>query len=131
MTPSGVLINFAKDLPSKLIAGEIAENYFSCLILKLTAYVLIILTIALALWVLLITTGDKVILPSQLLEDEWNLADEEVYLTALIQYLEKETLLALDQLRNTKASKLDWAIRLLATAVVLLGIEQIIVIVFS
>jgi hypothetical protein len=68
------------------------------------------------------------ILPEQLLQDEWNLIDEEDYMTALIKYLEKETLLVLNNIRDIKASRLDWAIRSIASAVILLGLDEIITI---
>ncbi|MGG6239406.1 hypothetical protein ACQ4N7_12300 [Nodosilinea sp. AN01ver1] len=129
LTISGVLVNFGKDLPGYSVAGATHSSsiYFclSCYLMKLSAYILIISAIALALWGLWPATGGKIVLPEQLLEDEWNLADEENYLVALVKYLEKETLLVLNDIRDTKASRLDWAIRAIASAVVLLGLDEI------
>jgi hypothetical protein len=48
--------------------------------------------------------------------------------TALIKYLEKETLLVLNYVRDIKASRLDWAIRSIASAVTLLGLDEILTI---
>jgi hypothetical protein len=49
-------------------------------------------------------------------------------MTALIQYLEKETLLVLSKIRDKKASTLDWAVRAIAASVVLLILDEILVI---
>ena len=94
----------------------------------MSAYILIIVAIALALWGLWPSSGGKIVLPEQLLEDEWNLIDEEDYMTALIKYLEKETLLVLNDIRDIKASRLDFAIRSIASAVILLGLDEILTI---
>jgi hypothetical protein len=47
---------------------------------------------------------------------------------ALIKYLEKETLLVLNDIRDIKASRLDWSIRAIASAVILLGLDEILTI---
>jgi hypothetical protein len=52
-------------------------------------------------------------------------------MTALIKYLEKETLLVLNHVRDIKASRLDWAIRSIAFAVILLGLDEILTISIS
>jgi hypothetical protein len=49
-------------------------------------------------------------------------------MTALIEYLEKETLLVLSKIRDKKASTLDWAVRAIAASVVLLILDEILVI---
>lgn len=49
-------------------------------------------------------------------------------MTALIQYLEKETLLVLNEIRDKKTSRLDWAVRAIATAVTLLVLDEILAI---
>jgi hypothetical protein len=132
LTLSGVLVNFGKDLPGYSIVRTtcLSSTYpcLSCYLMKLSAYILIITAIAMALWGLWPSIGGKIVLPEQLLEDEWNLAKEENYLTALVKYLEKETLLVLNNIRDTKASRLDWAIRAIASAVILLGLDEILII---
>jgi hypothetical protein len=129
LTLSGILVNFGKDLPGyDLVVTKTGLTCLSCYLLKLGAYILIIGAISFALWGLSPSTGGKIILPAQLLEEEWNLADEENYLTALVDYLEKETLLVLDKLRDIKASRLAWAIRSISAAVILLGVDEIITI---
>ncbi len=50
------------------------------------------------------------------------------YMKALIKYLEKETLLVLNDIRDIKASRLDWSIRAIASAVILLGLDEILTI---
>jgi hypothetical protein len=131
LTLSGVLVNFGKDLPGySVVATSISSTYpcLFCYLMKLSAYILIIAAIAMSLWGLWPSIGGKIILPEQLLEDEWNLIKEEDYMTALIQYLEKETLLVLNDIRDIKASRLDWAIRTIASAVILLGLDEILTI---
>jgi hypothetical protein len=131
ITLSGILVNFGKDLPGyNLVIAKtgLTDTCLSCYLLKLGAYILIIAAISLALWGLSPAIGGKIVLPAQLLENEWNLADEEDYMTALISYLEKETLLVLNEFRDVKAGRLVWAIRSIAAAVILLGIDEIITI---
>jgi hypothetical protein len=131
LTLSGILVNFGKDLPGYeilIVQTGLTQVCVSCYLLKLSAYIFIITAIAMALWGLWPSTGGKIVLPEQLLQDEWNLIDEEDYMTALIKYLEKETLLVLNNVRDMKASRLDWAIRSIAAAVILLGLDEIITI---
>jgi hypothetical protein len=131
ITLSGILVNFGKDLPGYDLAiakTGLAYICLSCYLLKLGAYILIIAAISFALWGLSPAIGGKIILPAQLLEDEWNLAEEEDYLTALIDYLERENLLTLNEFRDIKASRLAWAIRSIALAVILLGLDEILTI---
>lgn len=131
LTLSGILVNFGKDLPGySIVIANTGLIYpcLSCYLLKLSAYIFIITAIAIALWGLWPSIGGKIVLPEQLLQDEWNLVDEEDYMTALIKYLEKETLLVLNNIRDIKASRLDWAIRSIASAVILLGLDEIITI---
>jgi hypothetical protein len=131
LTLSGVLVNFGKDLPGYFENTVCTSQIYpciSCYLMKLSAYVLIITAIAIALWGLWPSSGGKIVLPEQLLKDEWNLIKEEDYMTALIQYLEKETLLVLNTIRDLKASRLDWSIRSIASAVVLLGLDEILTI---
>jgi hypothetical protein len=130
LTLSGVLVNFGKDLPGYSVIGISVNSIDSCLLcylMKLSAYILIIAAIGIALWGLGPSVGGKIILPEQLLEDEWNLIEEEDYMTALITYLEKETLLVLNDIRDVKASRLDIAIRAIALAVILLGLDEILI----
>ncbi len=132
LTLSGVLVNFGKDISGYSVIETtcLSSTYpcVSCYLMKLGAYILIITAIAMALWGLWPAIGGKIVLPEQLLEDEWNLAKEENYLTALVKYLEKETLLVLNNIREAKASRLDWAIRAIASAVILLGLDEILTI---
>jgi hypothetical protein len=131
VTLSGIMVNFGKDLPGyDLAIAKTGLTYLcpSCYFLKLGAYVLIIAAISFALWGLSPAIGGKIILPAQLLEDEWNLAEEEDYLTALVNYLENETLLVLNKFRDVKAGRLAWAIRSIASAVILLGLDEILTI---
>jgi hypothetical protein len=128
LTLSGILVNFGKDLPGyNLVIANMGLTYFclSCYLLKLGAYILIIAAISFALWGLSPSISGKIILPAQLLEDEWNLANEEDYMTALVGYLERETLLVLNEFRDVKASRLVLAIRSIAAAVILLGLDEI------
>ncbi len=131
LTLSGILVNFAKDLPGyNLVITKTGLTYLclSCYLLKLGAYILRIVAISFALWGLSPSVSGKIILPAQLLEDEWNLAKEEDYLTALIDYLEKETLLLLNKFRDIKAGRLALAIRAISFAVILLGLDEILTI---
>jgi hypothetical protein len=101
LTLIGILVNFGKDLPvcSMIMTHTgLTHPCLSCYLLKLSAYVFIITAIAIALWGLWPSIGGKIVLPEQLLQDEWNLIDEEDYMTALIKYLEKETLLVLNNI---------------------------------
>jgi hypothetical protein len=110
LTLSGILVNFGKDLPGyDLVISPTGLTYLclSCYLLKLGAYILIIAAISFALWGLSPSTGGKIILPAQLLEDEWNLAEEEDYLTALIDYLERETLLFQEKAETRRNSCSD------------------------
>jgi hypothetical protein len=131
LTLSGVLVNFGKDLPGYFVLTTCSNFSYPCLtcyLLKLIAYSFAIIAIATGLWGLSPASAGKIVLPEQLLADEWNLATEEDYMTALIQYLEQETLLALNEIRDKKASRLDWAVRTIATAVILLGLDEILAI---
>jgi hypothetical protein len=125
------LVNFGKDLPGyNLVDGKMGLTYLclSCYLLKLGAYILIIAAIVFTLWGLSPAIGGKIVLPAQLLEDEWNLANEEDYMTALVGYLERETLLVLNEFRDVKAGRIVLAIRSIAAAVILLGLDEIITI---
>jgi len=131
LTLGGVLVNFGKDLPGYSVSNACISSIYPCLtcyLMKLAAYILIVAAIAIALWGLWPSSGGKIVLPEQLLEDEWNLVEEEKYMTALIRYLEKETLLVLNEIRDLKASRLDWAIRAIASSVILLGLDEILTI---
>ncbi|NES93878.1 MAG: hypothetical protein F6K32_01260 [Desertifilum sp. SIO1I2] len=128
LTLSGVLVNFGKDLPGYSVTIKCINSESlcpTCYLLKLFAYTLIIVAIATGLWGLSPSSGGKIVLPQQLLADEWNQASEEDYMTALIQYLEKETLLVLNDIRDKKATRLDWAIRAIGTSVLLFGLDEI------
>lgn len=128
LTFSGVLINFGRDLPdySTYIKCD-ASNYpcITCYLLQLIAYILAALGIVNSLWGLLPTESGKIVLPEQLLTTKWNHAEEEQYMTALTQYLEKETLLDLDALGKKKAKRLNHAIIAIGGAVLLLGLDKI------
>lgn len=131
LTISGVLVNFGKDLPAYIVPLECNQSIYpcpSCYLLKFLAYFLIIMTICLGLWGLSTGSSGKIILPQQLLRDEWNQAEEEEYLTALIQYLQTETMLVLNNTRYWKAIKLEQATRTVVTAVILFLLDEIIVI---
>jgi hypothetical protein len=54
--------------------------------------------------------------------------DEEDYMAALIGYLEQESLIVLDELRDVKTGRLSLAIRSIASAVILLGLDEILTI---
>ncbi|MEA5471358.1 hypothetical protein [Spirulina sp. 06S082] len=127
LTLSGILVNFGKDLPGSSILINCISEYYpcpACYLLKFVAYACFIIAIAIGLRGLLTATTGKIILPEQLLNDEWNLIDEENYLTALILYLEKETLLELQYIRQKQAGRFDWASRFLGTAVILLCLDE-------
>ena len=128
LTVSGVLVNFGKDLPAYSIPSGSDYPCLSCYLLKLMAYVFIIIAILTAFRGLSVAIGGKIVLPEQLLKDEWNLANEEDYMTALIEYLEKETLLGLTKIRAKKASILNWAIGALATSAILFCLDEILAI---
>lgn len=134
ITLSGILVNFGKGLPGYLVTNrEVNFDYpcLFCFLLKLGAYILMIVAIAYALWGLAPLDTGKIVLPQQLLEDEWNLTEEENYMTALILYLEEETLLVLNVTRNIKARRLDLSIRAIALAVILFGLDEILSILIS
>jgi hypothetical protein len=131
LTLSGVLVNFGKDLPGYSLLVTCNNSVYPCLscyLLKLAAYIFIIVAIGMGLWGLYPAVAGKIVRPEQLLTDEWNLAEEEDYMTALIQYLEKETLLELSEIRDQKVSRLDWAVSAIATSVILLGLDEILAI---
>jgi len=128
LTFGGILVNFGKDLPGYFVnVRGLTETLPcpTCYFLKLIAYFVIIAAIGVGLWGISPINGGKIILPELLLSDEWNLASEENYITNLVEYLEKETLLALTEIRFQKEGKLKWAIRLLGIALLLLGLDQI------
>jgi hypothetical protein len=125
------LVNFGKDLPGYAVLTTCSNSRYPCLscyLLKLLAYISIIGAIAIGLWGLSPASAGKIVLPEQLLSGEWNLAEEEDYMTALIQYLEKETLLVLSKIRDEKANRLGWAVHAIASAVIILGLDEILVI---
>ena len=94
--------------------------------MKFLAYLFTIITIGLGLWGLSPVVGGEIILPEQLLAEEWNQAEEEDYLTALIQYLQTETLVIISKIREQKAIRLNWAIRTIVTAVILFLLDEMI-----
>ena len=94
--------------------------------MKFLAYLFTIITIGLGLWGLSPVVGGEIILPEQLLAEEWNQAEEEDYLTALIQYLQTETLVIISKIRVQKAIRLNWAIRTIVTAVILFLLDEMI-----
>lgn len=105
LTLSGILVNFGKDLPGYSVLTTCTDSNYpcpACYLLKLIAYIFIIVAIATGLWGLSPASAGKIVLPEQLLSDEWNLAEEKDYMTALIQYLEKETSLVLNEIRDNK-----------------------------
>lgn len=82
LTLCGVLVNFGKDLPGYFVPTLCHSSSYpcpTCYLLKLMAYICIIITIAIGLWGLSPASAGKIVLPVQLLSDEWNLADEEDY----------------------------------------------------
>lgn len=75
LTLSGVLVNFGKDLPGYSVTIKCINSESlcpTCYLLKLFAYTLIIVAIATGLWGLSPASGGKIVLPQQLLADEWN-----------------------------------------------------------
>jgi hypothetical protein len=128
LTLSGILINFGKDLPgySSIIKCSI-DPYpcITCYLFQLAAYILIIIAIAISLWGLLPSAAGRIVLPEQLLTDEWNKSEEEQYLIALIQYLEQETLLDLNEVATKKAKRLNYAIIATGCSVLLLSLDKI------
>jgi hypothetical protein len=127
LTLSGVLVNFGKDLPgytTEVECGSVAPPCLSCYILKITAYLLFVAALSLGLWGLNPATEGKIVLPKQLLTDEWNLASKEDYMTSLVEYLETETFLKLYELRRIKAIRLEWSIRCVAFGALLLGLDE-------
>ncbi|MFN7247551.1 MAG: hypothetical protein ACK5UO_13040 [Microcystis sp.] len=129
LTISGVLVNFGKDLPAYIVSLECNQSIYPCLscyLLKFLAYLFTIITIGLGLWGLSPVVGGEIILPEQLLAEEWNQAEEEDYLTALIQYLQTETLVIISKIREQKAIRLNWAIRTIVTAVILFLLDEMI-----
>ena len=69
--------------------------------------------------------GGKIILPKQLISKEWNEAAEDDYLYSLVEYLEQETLLVLNKLRDYQSTRLARAITSVAIAVILFGLDEI------
>ncbi len=127
---SGVLANFGKDLPGYQMITNCEysrTNYpcLSCYILKIIAYICLIFTIAIALKGLSPKTNGKIILPEQLICNEWNEIDEDDYLYSLVEYLEKETLLVLNKFRDYEAKRLNQAIWFLGATVILFGLDEI------
>jgi hypothetical protein len=122
---SGVLINFGKDLPSLSMAaiGSNGTLCFTCYFLKLFAYLFIVT--AFGLWGLSPVSAGSILLPTQLLSEEWNSSSEEDYLTALIQEMETETLLPLNQIRDQKADRLQWAVRAISASMLCLVLDEI------
>lgn len=93
ITLGGVLANFGKDLPgysSIVDCQKIAANYpcLSCYLIKIIAYICLIIAIGISLSGLSPSSGGKIILPEQLITKEWNEAEEEDYLYSLVEYLE-------------------------------------------
>lgn len=129
ITIGGVLANFGKDLPGyeEIISCKEMINYFclSCYILKISAYVCLIFAIGISLRGLYPSGGGKIILPEQLISEEWNEAKEEDYLYSLVEYLEKETLLVLNKLRDFQSIRLRWAITSMGITVILFGLDEI------
>jgi len=130
LTLSGVLISFGKDLPGNfVIIKSLTENLViscpACLYLKLGAYFLIVVAIVLGLWGLRPRNRGRSILPEQLLSDEWNLVDEESYMSSLIIYLQNETLLVLSEIQYQKEVRLEWGIRVLGMAALLLVLDEV------
>ena len=130
ITLGGVLANFGKDLPGykeTIHCKELIINYscLSCYLLKIIAYICLIIAIGISLWGLNPSVGGKIILPEQLISKEWNEAKEEDYLYSLVEYLEQETLLALNKLRDYQSTRLRWAIISVGIAVILFGLDEI------
>lgn len=126
----GVLANFGKDLPGyqACISCQEATTYYPCLscyVLKIIAYVFLIAAIGISLNGLFPRESGKIILPEQLMSDEWNEADEEIYLLSLVEFLEKETLLNLKKYSDDVSQKLSWAIGFFGATVILFGLDEI------
>jgi hypothetical protein len=123
----GVLINFGKDLPSISMAaiGDNVTLCFTCYFLKLFAYFLIIAAFVCGFLGLSPVGAGSILLPTQLLSEDWNLSSEEDYLTALIQEMETETLLPLSKILDQKACKLKWAVRAISASMLFLVLDEI------
>lgn len=124
ITLGGVLANFGKDLPGYqeiIDCKKMVITYpcLSCYLLKIIAYICLITAIGISLKGLYPSVGGKIILPELLMSREWNEAIEEDYLYSLVEYLEKETLLVLNKLRDYQSTRLRWAITSVAIAVIL------------
>lgn len=129
LTVSGVLVNFGKDLSGYYIVTTCINYSYPCLtcyLFKLFAYVFMIVTIFMVLWGLYPISGGTIVLPQQLLNDEWNLASEDEYLQSLTEYLETDALLILAAARKKKTKRLRWAIVSLSIVVILLIFDEII-----
>lgn len=129
ITLGGVLANFGKDLPGyeeTINCKELIINYPcpACYLLKVIAYIFLITAIGISLRGLTPSVGGKIILPAQLISKEWNEADEEDCLYSLVEYLERETLLVLNELREDLATRLRWAITFVGIAVILFGLDE-------
>jgi len=98
LTISGVLVNFGKDLPAYIVSLECNQSIYPCLSCYLLKFLAYLFTI--------ITIG--------------------YYLTALIQYLQTETLVIISKIREQKAIRLNWAIRTIVTAVILFLLDEMI-----
>jgi hypothetical protein len=128
LTFSGVLMNFGKDLPSSSVFIDCTSIYYpcpACFLLKFLAYSFFIIAIAIGLQGLTTTSTGKIILPKQLLSDDWNLANEENYRESLIEFWENETLVPLDTMRNKKENSFTLASVFLGIAVILLCLDEI------
>lgn len=129
LTFSGILIKFGQDLPSystSIQCHTVEYPCITCSVLQLIAYALIVAAIVISLLGLLPTEAGKIVLPKQLLKDEWNKIEEEKYMIGLIRYLERETLLDLNKLGRNKREKLNYSMTAIGGAFLLLGFDKII-----
>jgi len=126
----GFLANFGKDLPgyqASVSCKEIVINYpcLSCYILKIMAYFCLIVAIFISLQGLSPKEGGKIVLPEQLMSDEWNEAEEKIYLLSLVEFLEQKTLLVLKKYSDYESRRLSRAIGCLGATVILFGLDEI------
>jgi len=127
---SGVLVSFGRTLPGYLvpIAGTDPVQFCpcpACLAFKILAYGCFIIAIVLCAIALVPGAAGRTVLPTQLLEPQWNGIPEADYCEALVRYLEPATLLALERIREIQTIQFTWAIRAIAAAAICLLLDEI------
>jgi hypothetical protein len=127
LTFGGALVNFSKDLPGYNVSFEgapLQPPCISCYLFQVVAFALVFVAIAFGLWGILPAKAGRILLPTLLLEDSWNNENEEVYMTYFVQELEN-TLMELDSLGAKKSVRLNYAIRTIGGAILILILDKI------